>query len=216
MKIGVFDSGVGGLSVANAIKKALPEHEVILREDKEHVPYGLRTPDEIYGFVEPIFDSLIDDGCKVIVVACNTVSTTLINKLRVRFPDTPLIAFEPMVKPAAELTKTGVIAVCATPATLKSERYGHLKEQYAENIKVLEPYCGDWPAMIENNSLDESKISSRIDEVLDLGADVVVLACTHYHWIEKDIIKMAGDKARVIQPEQPVIEQLKRVLEQLA
>lgn len=215
MKIGVFDSGVGGLSVANAIKKALPEHEIILREDKEHVPYGLRSPDEIYGFVEPIFEALIDDGCKVIVVACNTVSTTLINKLRVRFPETPMIAFEPMVKPAAEHTKTGVIAVCATPTTLHSERYAWLKEEYASGVEVLEPDCSDWSSMIENNQTNLDVIGKRINEVIDQGADVVVLACTHYHWIEEEIIKITGGKAEVIQPEQPAIEQLKRVLEQL-
>lgn len=216
MKIGVFDSGVGGLSVANAIKKALPEHEILLREDREHVPYGLRTPEEIFGFVVPIFQALIDDGCKVIVVACNTVSTTLINKLRIEFPDTPLIALEPMVKPAAELTKTKVIAVCATPTTLKSERYDWLKHEYAQGITVLEPDCSDWSQMIENNQTNLSVIGERIDEVIDSGADVVVLACTHYHWIEEEIIKIAGDKAKVLQPEHPAIEQLKRVLEQIA
>ncbi len=216
MKIGVFDSGVGGLSVANAIKKELPEYEVILREDKEHVPYGLRAPDELFGFVKPIFQSMIEEGCKVIVVACNTVSTTLINKLRVEFPDTPMIAFEPMVKPAAEETKSGVIAVCATPATLKSERYRWLKNEYAKNVKVLEPYCGDWPEMIESNNINETEIQTRIEESLNEGADVIVLACTHYHWIEQDVKNIAKGRAKVIQPEQPAIKQLKRVLEQLA
>lgn len=216
MKIGVFDSGVGGLAVANAIKKALPEHEIILREDKQHVPYANREPEEIYGFVVPIFQSLIDDGCKVIVIACNTVSTTLVNKLRVEFPDTPMVALEPMVKPAAKLTKTGKIAVCATPTTLHSERYAWLKQEYAPGIEVIEPDCSDWSYMIENNSTNTAVINSRIQEVLDQGADVIVLACTHYHWIEEDIVRMADGKATIIQPEQPAIEQLKRVLAQLA
>ena len=136
MKIGVFDSGVGGLSVANAITAALPEHEVLLREDREHVPYGLRAPEELLGFVVPILKELVDAGCAVIVVACNTVSTTLIDELRERFT-VPLLAFAPMVKPAAAMTKTKVIAVCATPTTLASKRYAELKKDFPADITVL-------------------------------------------------------------------------------
>jgi len=215
MKIGVFDSGVGGQSVANAIQAALPEHEVILREDREHVPYGLRKPTEILGFVLPIFRSLVEEGCQVIVVACNTVSTTLISDLREQF-DIPLIAMEPMVKPAAALTKTGVIAVCATPTTLASKRYAQLKTEFAKGIKVLEPDCSDWAYMIEHNQIDEQKIAARVQEVIDEKADVIVLGCTHYHWIEEEITELADGSAQVIQPEPAVIEQLKRVLAQLA
>lgn len=214
MKIGVFDSGVGGLSVANAIRKALPDTEVELREDREHIPYGTRAVEEIFGFVVPILQALVDDGCQVIVVACNTVSTTLIGRLRETFK-IPLIAMEPMVKPAAELTKSKIIAVCATPATLKSERYQWLKQEYAQGVQVLEPDCGDWALMIEHNQIDDDKIGRRISEVLAAGADVIVLGCTHYHWIEEEISKMAEGRVAIIQPEAPVIEQLKRVLSQL-
>lgn len=215
MKIGVFDSGVGGLSVANAIAAALPEHEVLLREDRQHVPYGTRHPEEILGFITPIFQDLIDEGCAVIVVACNTVSTTLISELRQIF-DIPMVAIEPMVKPAAEITNSKIIAVCATPTTLASDRYAWLKQAYATDIKVIEPDTSDWSKMIEDNKDNAAKIKVRINEVLNEGADVIVLACTHYHWIEEDIIRLAGGKARVLQPEKPTIEQLKRVLEQLA
>src|SRR5690348_7793734 len=140
MKIGVFDSGVGGLAIANAIKKALPDLEVILREDKAHLPYGKRSPEEIMGFVVPIFRELIDAGCQAIVVACNTVTTTLIEDLRHKF-NLPMVAIEPMIKPAAELTKNKIITVCATPTTLASPRYAWLKQTYAQGIKVLEPDC---------------------------------------------------------------------------
>ena len=215
MKIGVFDSGVGGLSVANAIEEALPSAEVLLREDKEHVPYGLRPPEEILGFVVPIFQEMVNAGCEVIVVACNTVTTTLISELRSRFT-VPLVAIEPMVKPAAELTKSGVIAVCATPTTLASKRYAELKAEFSSDITVLEPDCGDWPAMIEAKEVQQDKIAERINEALDQGADVIVLACTHYHWIEQEITELAKGRAEVLQPEAAVIAQLKRVLAQLA
>ncbi|MGZ6005477.1 MAG: glutamate racemase [Candidatus Saccharimonadales bacterium] len=213
MKVGVFDSGVGGQSVANAINEALPDLEILLREDREHLPYGSKTPDELLSLVTPIFQSMIDEGCEIIVVACNTVTTTIISKLRESFT-IPLVAVEPMVKPAAALTKTGVIAVCATPATLASPRYKQLKDEFASDIKVLEPDCSDWALMIEHNQLEETKVEERISEVLDRGADVVVLGCTHYHWIEDEIKELCADKAEVIQPESALIEQLKRVLAQ--
>jgi glutamate racemase len=162
MTIGVFDSGVGGLSVAQAIQKELPDAKIIYREDHEHIPYGMRPPEEILGFVVPIFQSMIELGCRVIVIACNTVSTTLAPILREKFT-IPLVAMEPMIKPAAALTKTGTIAVCATPATLKSERYEWLKSEYASNISVLEPDCSEWAAMIEHNNIDDSKISKSVE-----------------------------------------------------
>jgi glutamate racemase len=214
MKIGVFDSGVGGLSVAKAIERAIPGHEVLLREDKKHVPYGARSPEEIRGFIMPIFQEMIDAGCQVIVVACNTVSTTLIGELRERFT-VPLVAVEPMIKPAAELTKSKIIAVCATPTTLASDRYAWLKDTYATSVTILEPDCSDWVRMIEHNQVDQQKIAGRIRKTLQAGADVIVLACTHYHWIEKEITAISAGKAQVLQPEKAVIEELKRVLARL-
>lgn len=210
--IGVFDSGIGGLSVARAIEKALPKRRVIFVHDSQHFPYATKSPEEIFGYVVPILEDLVNQGCQVIVVACNTVSTTLIEKLR-KIIKVPLIAMEPMVKPAAQQSKAGVIAVCATPTTLASKRYGWLKSNYASGVKVIEPDCSDWSQMIETNQVDHDKIRRRITEVCKAGADVIVLGCTHYHWIEKEIQEIADEfKTKVIQPEQPVIEQLKRVL----
>ena len=213
-KIGVFDSGVGGLHVVRAIQKELPKLEIILKEDKAHLPYGNRTVEEIHGFVKPIFQEFIDEGCQAIVVACNTVTTNLITQLREEFP-VPMIGMEPAVKPAAEASKTGVIAVCATPRTLSSERYHWLKERYAKGIKVLEPDCSDWALMVEDNNVDREKIAKIINEVCGAGADVIVLGCTHYHWIESLIKELAAGRATVLQPEVPVIVQLKKVLAQL-
>lgn len=213
MKIGVFDSGIGGKSVANAIEKALPDAEVIFANDTKHVPYGTKTPEQLHGFVLPILENLVEQGCEVIVIACNTVTTTLIEDLRAALP-VPLIAIEPMVKPAAETTKTGIITVCATPTTLGSKRYAWLKETYAKNITVIEPDCSDWTRMIEDDAVNEQVVGDRIENAIEQGADVIVLGCTHYHWIEELINKIAAGRAKVIQPEQALIEQLKRVLEQ--
>lgn len=215
MKIGVFDSGLGGLYMASVIETALPDHEIVLREDKANVPYGIRPPEEILQLVTPIFEELVKEGCEVIVVACNTVSTTLMQELRKLFK-VPLVAIEPMVKLAADMTKSGVIAVCATPTTLASQRYKWLKMTFAGELSVLEPDCADWASMIEHNQIDNEKIKRRIDFVLDSGADVIVLACTHYHWIESRIKELASGRAIVMQPEASTVVELKQVLARLA
>jgi glutamate racemase len=209
MKIGVFDSGIGGLSVTHAMRASLPEHEIIFRNDSQHVPYGTKPAAEVLGYVLPILQSLVDDGCKLIVVACNTVSTTLMQQLRQQIT-VPLIAMEPMVRSAAELTKTKIIAVCATPATLASDRYAWLKATYASGLQVIEPDCSAWSSMIERNAVDHTAIARQIGDVLNRGADVIVLGCTHYHWIEEDVVRLTLGRARVIQPEQPVIRELQR------
>ena len=214
-KIGVFDSGIGGLSVANAIRKALPDDEVIFVNDQENIPYGTKTPEAILGLVEPILKKLEDEGCRVIVIACNTVTTTVIDQLR-KLIRVPLVAVEPMVKPASEYTKSKVIAICATPATLASGRYKHLKNEYAKGIKIIEPDCRDWTEMVQNDRVDREKIFNEIDGACREGADVIVLACTHYHWIEDMINEISAGRALVIQPETAVIKQLNRVLEQLS
>jgi glutamate racemase len=214
MTIGVFDSGVGGLSVAHAVQAALPHAKIILKEDKENLPYGNKTSDQLFALVTPILEGMVEQGCEVIVVACNTVTTSIIGRLR-EVIKVPLVGMEPMVKPAAEQTKTKKIAVFATPTTLASARYAELKEKYADGVEVIEPDCSKWSYMVEHSQVEEDQIKANVDAVLSAGADVIVLGCTHYHWIEGLIKSLSGGKATVLQPEQPVIAQLKRVLEGL-
>jgi glutamate racemase len=215
IKIGVFDSGVGGQSVINAIHQAIPDLEIVYKDDKAHVPYGNRSVQDIHQLIRPIFQEFVDEGCRVVIVACNTVTTNLIDSLRQEFP-VPMVGMEPAIKPAAERSKSRVIAVCATPRTLASRRYAWLKTEYASDVKVLEPDCSDWALMIENNRVERDKVANSIEELINLGADQIVLGCTHYHWIEEIIKKIANGRAEVIQPEQPVIRQLKTVLAQIA
>lgn len=214
MKIGVFDSGIGGLSVANAIRKTLPQHEIMYVNDAEHLPYGIKHPQKILGCVVPILQKLVKDDCRVIVIACNTVSTTLITELR-QFIRVPLVAMEPMVKPAATLSRSKIIAVCATPTTLASQRYAWLKQTYAADVQVLEPDCSQWSQLIEDKTLNQQHIKAAIEPTLLSGADVIVLGCTHYHWIEQEIKQICQGRAAVLQPEEPVIAELQRVLERI-
>ena len=210
-KIGVFDSGIGGLSVAKAVEHALPDDEVIWLSDREHLPYGDKTAAQLLGFMLPILQEMVKRGCDVIVIACNTATTLLINELR-QCINVPLVGIEPMVKPAAEQTKTGIIAVCATPATLASARYAWLKHMYAPNVRVLEPDCAGWARMVEQSKVNEQLIAQQIDDACAHGADVIVLGCTHYHWIERSIVRIAAGRAKILQPEAAVVRQVKRVL----
>ena len=213
-RVGVFDSGIGGLSIANAIKAAHPELEIIFKNDAEHLPYGTKTNDQILAFCLPVLQELVEAGVDIIVVACNTVSTNLIGTLR-NVLSVPLIAMEPMVKPAAAATLSQIIAVCATPRTLASDRYRQLKEMYARHVTVLEPDCSDWALLIENDQLNEAKIKQTIGPALEQGADQIVLGCTHYHWIEQEIKQLVGQRAAVLQPEPMIIAQMERQLAQI-
>lgn len=215
MKIGVFDSGVGGKSVADALSNALADHEVIFINDSENMPYGDKTDEELERLVTPKIQLLIDKGCQIIVVACNTVSCTIFPKIRSKFT-VEIVGIVPMVKPACNLTKSGKIAVCATPRTLSSLRYAELKNEFASKVEVFEPDCSNWARMIESSQVNYKQIRETIDSVCRDGADVVVLGCTHYHWIREEILKYTKGRAQVIQPESAIVDRVKTLIEQLA
>lgn len=214
VQIGVFDSGVGGLSVANYLEENLENIQIQLVQDTQNIPYGNKSPDLLLELVTPLLHRMVEDGCQVIVIACNTVTTNIINHLR-KDISVPLIGMEPMVKTAAEQTKNNCIAVCATPATLNSDRYKWLKEQFASKVDILEPDCSRWSSMIEANQVEHQFIKKQMKDACQKGADVIVLGCTHYHWIEEEIQKTVAGKAKVLQPVVPVAKQLKRIIEEL-
>lgn len=210
-KIGVFDSGIGGRSVANALERALPSMQIVYVNDAAHVPYGDKTPQQVLTFVVPILQDLVEQGCEIIVIACNTVTTHHITPLR-QLLSVPVVGIEPMVKPASAATKTGVIAVCATPATLASPRYAELKKTYATGVQILEPDCSQWAYMIENNQVNHAFIAQQISALCAASADVIVLGCTHYHWIDQEIQAMAAGRAIVMQPEAAVVVRVKQLI----
>ncbi len=214
MKIGVFDSGIGGLSVARAIEQAIDDVEVVFRNDKANIPYGNKDPKELIGLALPILKKMEEEGCQIIVIACNTISTTVINDIQNNLY-AKLITVEPMIEKAAKVTKTNTITICATPTTLASQRYQKLLEEYAQHLTIIEPDCSDWAYLIEENTINEQLIKEDIEPSLQQGSDVIVLGCTHYHWIEEEIKEIAGSRATVIQPEPHVVEELKSMLAQI-
>lgn len=215
VKIGVFDSGIGGQSVATALQTAFPNDEVIFVHDSAHVPYGTKTEEEILTLALPKLKDLKMRGCELIVIACNSLSTSVLPELKKSLPAVKLIPVEPMLEEALAITKTGIVTVCATPRTLSSGRYADLMKRYCQNSVVIEPDCSEWAYMIEKNLVDRARIKVVVEDSLEQGSDVIVLGCTHYHWIEKLIKEIVADKAEVIQPENKIVALVKKELARL-
>ena len=214
MKIGVFDSGIGGEAVAVSIRKAFPDARVIVVNDRDHVPYGDRTSEDVRNLTDAAIQPLLEQQCDVIIIACNTATALAIEWLRERYPAQYFIGLEPMVKMARNRTKTDVVTICATPATLSSERYQHIKKEFASDITVVEPDCHDWARLIEDNAINEAKISEMVEYSHQQNSDVIVLACTHYHWIRKEIEQLAGTGVTVLDPSDAIVRRVAELRQQ--
>jgi len=212
MKIGVFDSGIGGKAIANSLALDFADAEIVYVHDRAHMPYGGREKEDIIALTEAALEPLLHGECDCIVIACNTATAAAIEYLRAKYPDEIFIGLEPMVKPASELTKTGVVAICATPYTLSSERYQHLKHRYAAHIEVIEPDCSSWAEMIETNTIDTAHIQATVQAALHQNADVIVLACTHYHWIKELILAEVKGRAVVLDPSEAISRRVASLL----
>ncbi len=212
MKIGVFDSGIGGKSIADALQTAFPDDEIACVNDHENVPYGSKADDEIKQLALIAIAPLVESGCRIIVIACNTATTNAIEFLRTTYSDVFFVGLEPMIKPAAMLTKTNTIAVCATPATLKSTGYRKLKETWAPDKTVVEPDCNTWATLIENGEMDKINVESVVNELAALNCDVIVLACTHYHWL-KDRFVATNKNMIILEPTDAIAERVAHLKE---
>ena len=215
--IGVFDSGVGGLSVLRSIRELMPEEPVLYFGDQGHVPYGPRSLEQIQSFSEGITQFLLDHESKLIVVACNTASAAALTYLRGRFPAVSFVGMEPAVKPAAESTKTGRVGVLATPATFQGALYASVVERFGTGVELFQHTCPGLVAQIEKGEL-ESDITRGILEdalhpMMEKNIDTVVLGCTHYPFVIPLIERIAGKNVRVIDPAPSVAKQAKRLLE---
>jgi glutamate racemase len=218
--IGIFDSGVGGLSVLRAVRRQLPDEVILYFGDQSHVPYGARPSEEIFKFSHAITSLLLNMDAKLIVVACNTASAVALKDLRKVFPETPFVGMEPAVKPAAETTQTRVVGVLATPATFQGGLYASVVERFADKVTLLQNTCPGLVQEIEQGGL-ESKMTRKILEsalfpMLEKGIDTVVLGCTHYPFVIPLIQEIVGPEVRVIDPAPAVARQVKRVLDSYA
>jgi glutamate racemase len=216
--IGVFDSGVGGLSVLRALREQTPGHPVIYIADQAHVPYGLRSLHEVRHFSEQITRFLLAQGAEIIVVACNTASAAALHELRATFPGMPFVGMEPAVKPAAETTRSGVVGVLATPATFQGALYASVVERFAQGVRLLQDTCPGLVAQVEAGELESSEtrriLETALQPMLAQGVDTVVLGCTHYPFVIPLIQEIAGAQVRVIDPAPAVARQAGRVLQE--
>jgi len=215
--IGVFDSGVGGLSVLREIHALMPAQPVIYFGDQAHVPYGARSMEEVRGFSRSVAQFLLQQGVQAIVVACNTASAAALHSLREEFPMIPFVGMEPAVKPAAEQTVTGVVGVLATVATFQGELYASVVERFAKGVTVLQDTCPGLVAQIEAGNLEGREtreiLEKALQPMLAQGIDTVVMGCTHYPFVIPLIQQIAGANVRVIDPAPAVARQTKRILE---
>jgi len=215
--IGVFDSGVGGLSVLRAIRAQLPHESVVYFADQGHVPYGPRSLEEVRAFSEEITRFLLQCGAKLVVVACNTASAAALRFLRETFPAIAFVGMEPAVKPAASHTRTGVVGVLATPATFQGALYASVVERFAANVTLLQHTCPGLVQQIERGHLDSPEtrriLEGALRPMLERGIDTVVLGCTHYPYVIPMIQEIAGPGVRVIDPAPAVARQVGRLLE---
>lgn len=214
--IGVFDSGIGGLSILRELYHQLPAEDYIYIADQAHVPYGSRTLEQVRAFSESITRYLLGCSAKLVVVACNTASAAALHHLRRTFPLVPFVGMEPAVKPAAETTRSGVVGVLATPATFQGELYASVVERFANGVTLVQDTCPGLVAEIEAGRLNgwEARriLQGALEPMLDAGIDTVVLGCTHYPFVAGLIAEIAGPGVRVIDPAPAIARQAGRLL----
>ena len=196
--IGVYDSGFGGLSVWRELYRALPEESIIYLGDGKNCPYGQKPAEEIRHLATKSVQELLSRGCKMIVVACNTATAAAIEHLRAMFPDLPFVGLEPAVKPACKSTRSGVVGVIATERSLKSEKFLATLAKYGDGVEVIKAvgkgFVEAVEANAENSASTEQVVRAVVEPIIDRGADVLVLGCTHYPFLKDVIAKVVGER----------------------
>lgn len=213
--IGIFDSGIGGISVLQHIHALLPHEQLLYVADSHYAPYGNKTAEEIQARCFEIADFLIAQGVKAIVVACNTATAAAIQLMRATYP-LPIIGMEPAVKPAVQASKNGVIGVLATVGTLKSAQFAGLLANYGHNVKVVTQACVGLVECIERGELNANGTLNLLKQycqpLLDEGADTIVLGCTHYPFVKPLIMQIVDDRVTLIDTGAAVARHLQKRL----
>lgn len=214
--IGVYDSGVGGLSVLRAIRCQIPHESLIYVADTAHVPYGEKSRHTVVARALAMTEYFVSRRVKAIAIPCNTATAAAVATLRERYPDLPIIGIEPAVKPAAQLTRSGVIGVLATTGTLNSARFRALVQREAPAARILHRPCPEWVLAVENGDVSGPKaqelVQAPVRELLDQGADVLVLGCTHFPFLHDAIRACAGPAIPILETGPAVARQLERKL----
>lgn len=217
-KVGVFDSGMGGISVLRELRKQIPGQSFVYFGDQINTPYGVRTLEEVCQLTTEAVEFLFRQGASLIVVACNTASAAALKPLRQQFPETSFVGMEPAVKPAAEQSQSKVVGVLATYATFQGELYASVVERFAKGVKLLQSPCPGLVREIENGNLTgeatRAILRHELDPMLEQGIDTVVLGCTHYPFVIPLIKEIVGPEVKVIDPAPAVARQTAHLLEE--
>jgi len=201
--IGVFDSGLGGLSVVREMRRQLPGERIVYAGDSIHAPYGARGEDEIRRLSLGLAGFLVERvGCRGLVIACNTATAAAAETVRAAFPNVPVVGMEPAVKPAVAVTRTGVVGILATVGTLASARFAALLERYGGTVEFVTQPCPGLPEAVERGELDtpgtRALVGKYVAPLLARGADTLVLGCTHYPVLRPLIAEIAGPNVALI------------------
>ena len=216
--IGVFDSGVGGLSVLREIRACLPQERLLYVADSGHVPYGEKSSEFIRERSQRIAEFLLGRGAKALVLACNTATAAAVGELRMRYPEVPIVGMEPAVKPAAAATRSGVVGVLATTGTLKSARFAALLDRFASDVRVITQPCPGLVECIESGQLDSPAtrelLQRLVAPLLAEGCDTLILGCTHYPFVKPLLRELLPASVSLVDTGAAVARQLRRLLEE--
>ena len=217
--IGIYDSGFGGLSVWRELYRALPNESLVYLGDGKNCPYGSQTADNILQYATQSVERLLERGCKMIVVACNTATAVAIKYLREKYPEVPFVGLEPAVKPACLTTKSGVVGVVATERSLQGEKFLTTLARYGEGVEVIKAVGRGFVEAVEADAelspQTETLVRQTIEPIIEAGADVIVLGCTHYPFLRAVIDKIIGDRAvRVIDSGEAVEKRVESLLDE--
>ena len=212
--VGVFDSGVGGLSVLSEIVAHLPAEDVVYLADQAAAPYGNKTLEAVRERSVAVAGELIGRGAKLVVVACNSASAAALHYLRDVYPQVPFVGMEPALKPAAAHTDRGVIGVLATETTFQGELYASVLDRHTDGVVVMEAAGKRLAMLVEENRLDEAKtdLEELLRPMLDAGIDTLVLGCTHYPFLAAQIADVTGSAVRLVDPAPAIARQTKRLV----
>ncbi len=217
LKVGFFDSGIGGTCIRAAFRRLCPDVATDYLADSAHCPYGNRPTEEIVRLSIANTEELLRRGCGLVVVACNTATAAAIDVLRARFPEIPFVGLEPALKPAARRSKTGVVGVLATAGTFNGRLYNETKARFAKDVTVLAVIADEFVALVERGETSGAQVERivrrRIEPLLKAGADQIVLGCTHFPHLKPVIEAVCAGRAEVIDPSDAVARQIRKVLD---
>ena len=217
--VGFFDSGIGGRCVLDAFLRLRPDEPTIYVADSENCPYGNKSPEKIVELSKRIVSRLIEHGCEVIVVACNTATAAAIDHLRREWPDTPFVGMEPAIKPAALGSKSGVVGVLATRGTFNGRLYRETSSKVACDVRIVECVADEFVGLVERGMVSgveaEMAVRNRLRPLLEAGADRIVLGCTHFPHLRPLMEKVVEGRAEIVDPSDAVARRIVNVLKEV-